>query len=152
MNHSLTQKIGRFLFLLVLVNLIGFISSAYMTPETTKWYHTLPLSSLNPPDYVFGLVWSVLLFLQAIAAYLVWGKASPRYFVLQLALNMLWSFVFFSLRRPDSALVIVLLFILALMMNIKDFAKANRTAGWLLVPTLFWVFFAVYLNGIIVFN
>ena len=80
-NVSLLKKAGRLFFLILLVNIIGYISSSYMTSDTKIWYHALPLSSLNPPDYVFGLDWSVLLFLQAISAYLAWGKASPRYLV-----------------------------------------------------------------------
>ena len=150
-SNIIFTKIARFIFLLVLVNVIGYIASAYMTDDTQEWYQALPHSPLNPPNYVFSIVWSILLFLQVIAAYLVWGKTSPRYFVLQLALNMLWSFVFFYLRRPDVALAVVILFIAALIMNIKTFAKANRAAGWLLVPTLLWSLFALYLNGVIVF-
>ena len=149
---SFAKKAGRFLFLLVLVNLVGYIASAYMTPDTMIWYNTLPQSSLTPPQYTFIVVWSVLLLLQAIAAFLVWGKASPRYFVLQLALNMLWSFVFFYLRNPALALTIVLLFVWSLIMNIKAFIYVKKSAGWLLVPTLLWALFAVYLNCIIVFS
>lgn len=148
---SLLKKIARFLFLIILVNIIGNISRSYMTPDTMIWYHALPLSPLNPPDYVFGIIWSILLFLQAIAAFLVWGKASPRYFVLQLALNMLWSFTFFYLRRPAWAFIVVILFIIALIMNIKSFAKASKVAGWLIVPTFLWSLFAIYLNSILVF-
>ena len=146
------RKIGRFLFLLILVNLIGYVAASYMTADTMIWYEALPQSSLTPPRPVFGIVWSILLFLQAVSAYLVWGKASPRYFVLQLALNMLWSFVFFYLRLPSAALITVLLFTIALIMNIKVFAKADKWAGWLLVPTLLWSFFAIYLNAVIVLS
>ena len=150
-NVSLLKKASRLFFLILLVNIIGYISSSYMTTDTRIWYHALPLSSLNPPDYVFGLVWSILLLFQAISAFLVWGKASPRYFVLQLAFNMMWSYVFFYLKRPDFALTIVLLFIIALVMNIYSYGKANKISAWLLVPTLIWALFAVYLNAAIVF-
>ena len=148
---SLLVKIGRFIFLLVLVNLIGYISAGYMTPDTMEWYQSLSVSNLNPPNYVFSIAWGILFILQAIAAFLVWGKASPRYFVLQLGLNMLWSFTFFYLRSPLWAFVVLILFILALMANIKSFAHANRLAGWLIVPTLLWSFFALYLNWVIAF-
>ena len=149
---SLLKKTGRLIFLILLVNTIGYIASGYMTKDTMIWYNALPQSSLTPPSYVFGIVWSILLLMQAISAFLVWGKASPRYFVLQLGLNMLWSFIFFYLKRPDIALVTVLLFVLALIMNIISFSKANKTAAWLLVPTLLWSFFAIYLNSIIAFS
>lgn len=149
---TLIKKAGRFLFLLVLVNAIGAIATSYMNTDTMMWYNSLPHSALTPPQNVFAIVWSILLFLQAISAFLVWGKASPRYFVLQLALNMLWSFVFFYLRRPDLALLVVLLFIGALIINIKSFTKASKWAAWLLIPTLLWGFFAIYLNAVIVFH
>jgi len=146
---SLLVKIGRFIFLLVLVNLIGLVGNSYMNEETMAWYHTLPVSNLNPPDYIFGIVWTILFWLQAIAAFLVWGKASPRYFVLQLALNMLWSFTFFYLRTPVWALVILVFFIFALMANIKSFARVSSIAAWLIVPTLLWAIFALYLNIVV---
>jgi tryptophan-rich sensory protein len=151
-SDSLFQKIGRFAFLIILVNIIGYIASSYMTSDTQVWYQFLPHSSLNPPNYIFAIVWGFLLFLQAVSAFLVWGKATPRWFVIQLALNMLWSFTFFYLRLPSIALLIVLLFILALIMNIKSFYKANHVAGILLIPTLLWTLFAIYLNAVIVFN
>ena len=148
---SFWQKALRFIFLLVLVNLIGYIASSYMTDDTVAWYHALPLSVLNPPDYIFSIAWGILLFLQAIAAFLVWNKANQRYFVLQLALNMLWSFTFFYLRNPAAALVVVFFFILALIANIKSFGRANKWAGWFIVPTLLWSLFAFYLNADILF-
>ena len=149
---SFAQKAGRFLFLLVLVNAIGYIASEYMTQDTIIWYEALPLSSLTPPRPAFTVVWSILLLLQAISAFLVWGKASPRYFVLQLALNMLWSFVFFYLRNPGIALITVLLFVWALAMNITTFGRVRKLAGWLLAPTLLWAIFAIYLNLVIVIS
>ncbi|MBQ3784965.1 MAG: tryptophan-rich sensory protein [Alphaproteobacteria bacterium] len=146
------QRIGQFIFLVFLVNLVGYIGSSYMTADTMVWYHQLPASFLTPPDYIFGIVWSFLLFLQAIAAFLVWGRATPRYFVLQLALNMLWSFSFFGLRNPTAALVVVIFFILALIMNIRTFGRELKVAGWLIIPTLLWALFALYLNSVVVFS
>ena len=148
---SLFRKALRFIFLLVLVNSIGFLASSYMTGDNIQWYNNLTQSALTPPRHVFGLVWSVLLLLQAVAAFLVWGKASPRYFALQLGLNMLWSFVFFFLHQPIWALFVLILFIWALIMNIKTFAKSNKLSGWFLVPTLLWSLFAFYLNAFIIF-
>lgn len=148
---SLLRKIGRLVFLFLLMALICWIASRYMTRDTILWYEALPHSSLNPPAVVFSLVWSVLLFCQAIAAFLVWDKADLLSFTIQLVLNMCWSFVFFYLRNPALALVVLLLFLIALMVNIKDFAIVHRTAGWLMVPTLLWSFFALYLNAVIVF-
>ncbi len=148
---SLLRKVGRLIFLIILVNVIGYVGASYMTPNTMLWYDSLPKANLNPPQYVFPIVWGILFLLQAIAAFLVWGKASPRWFVIQLVLNMLWSFSFFYLKNPALALGVLVLFIIALCFNIRAFDKANRFAGWLIVPTLLWAIFALYLNGAIVF-
>ena len=148
-HNSLFQKVCRLVFLLVLVNVIGYIASGYMTPETLKWYHALPQSKLTPPDALFGVVWSLLFTLQAISAFLVWGKVTPRYFALQLALNMLWSFCFFYLRSPLAAFFTLILFTLAVIATIKSFYKASKVASWLMLPTLLWALFAMYLNVMI---
>ena len=148
---STFKRVIQLIFLILLVNVVGYIASGYMTPDTMMWYNSLPMSQLTPPAKIFGLVWGILLLLQAIAAFIVWNKASPRYFVIQLALNMLWSFVFFYLKNPIGAFAVTIFFILALMMNIKVFAKASKLAGWLIVPTLVWAIFALYLNAVIVF-
>ena len=108
-TKSIWRQVGELVFLLVIVNLVGFIGSLYMTPETLLWYHQLPNSFLTPPDLAFGMVWAILFFLMALSMFWVWGRASPRWFATQLVLNMLWSFCFFYLHSPTLA-VIVLLF------------------------------------------
>jgi len=151
-TKSVWRQVGELLFLLILVNSIGSIGSLYMTPETQLWYHQLKLSSLTPPDWIFGAVWSILFFLMAISMFLVWGRANPRWFVIQLLLNMLWSFCFFFLRSPVLAVISLLFLVFALFMNIRVFFKVSKAAGWLLVPTLLWSLFALYLNMYIIFE
>ena len=88
-KKSVIQSVFRLFFLLFLVNTIGYIGGSYMTPDTFVWYNSLPGSSLTPPDWIFPIVWTILFFLMAISAFLVWGRASPRWFVAQLMMNML---------------------------------------------------------------
>ncbi len=149
-KKSVWRQVGELLFLLVIVNFVGFIGSLYMDQETLAWYHQLPNSPLTPPDWVFPVVWSILFFMMALSMFLVWGRASPRWFVVQLGLNMLWSFCFFFLRSPILAEIVLIFLIIALIMNICVFYKVSKYAGWLLIPTLFWGFFALYLNSYIV--
>ena len=151
-RKSLWQSAGRLFFLLLLVNTIGYIGGSYMTPEVRAWYETLPNSALTPPDWVFPLVWTILFTLMAISAFLVWGKASPRWFVAQLMANMAWSFSFFFLKNPTLALGVLVLMLIFLSLNIRDFCKVSKTAGRLLVPTVVWSLFALYLNAYLVFN
>ena len=145
-KESAWHQIGELLFLLIIVNLIGFIGSLYMTPETLLWYHQLDVSPLTPPDWAFSMVWSILFFFMALSMFLVWGRASPRWFVTQLAFNMLWSFAFFYLHSPLWAEFVLIGLIFSLMMNIVIFYRVSKIAGWLLIPTLLWSLFALYLN------
>lgn len=151
-KKSVWYKAGRLFFLLFLLNTIGYIGGTYMTPDTILWYHSLPNSFLTPPDWVFIVVWTILLTLMAISAFLVWGRASPRWFVAQLMTNMLWSFCFFYLRNPFWGMGIVIFMLIFLFLNILSFGKVSKTAGWLLVPAFIWSLFALYLNFYIVYN
>lgn len=151
-TKSIWRQVAELLFLLIVVNLVGFIASRYMTSDTLLWYHQLPASSFTPPDWLFGLVWSFLFFLMAISMFLVWGRASPKWFAIQLGLNMLWSFSFFYLRSPLLAEFVLLGLIFALTMNIRSFWKVSRWAGFLLFPTLLWSLFALYLNSFIIYK
>ena len=149
-KKSVFKSALRLFFLLFLVNTIGYIGGSYMTTDTMIWYYSLPNSVLTPPDWVFSVVWTILFTLMAISAFLVWGRASPRWFVAQLMMNMLWSFSFFYLRNPLLAAGILCLMLVFLVLNIRSFGKISKVSGWLLVPTLLWSLFALYLNLYIV--
>ncbi len=139
-------------FLLAIIFSIPFATRGFMGVDTMNWYHSLPLSPLTPPDMTFPIVWTILYFLMAISAFLVWDKASPRYFVLQLITNGLWPFLFFYLRKPTFALIDVIIMILFIILTMKTFYKASKTAAYLLLPLLCWSIFACYLNAHIVFH
>jgi tryptophan-rich sensory protein len=117
------------------------------------WYATLTKPAWTPPDRVFGPVWTLLYTLMAIAAWRVWLKAgwhpSLWLFLLQLALNTLWSALFFGQRRPDWALINVVGLWLAIAATIIAFRGVDSQAAWLLFPYLVWVSFALALNGAI---
>lgn len=120
------------------------------------WYDTLRKPALNPPEWIFGPVWTLLFILMAVSAWLVWERAADRpvrfplvLFFLQLLLNVTWSGLFFGLRRPDLALVeLVVLWALVLTVTIL-FYRIYRIAGLLIFPYIAWVSFAVVLNGFI---
>lgn len=142
----------KLLFLLALIFLIPAISRGFITYDRMNWYQSLPLSSLNPPSYVFGITWTVLYILMAISAFLVWGKASPRFFALQLICNGLWTFVFFYLHSPIGGLLVTIALLFFLFLTIRQFYRVSKTAGYLLIPTFLWGLFALYLNGYIVWQ
>ena len=118
-----------------------------------EWYARLQKPAWNPPNWIFGPVWTVLYTIMAIAAWLVWrvgGFARQRtallLFLLQLFFNALWSPLFFGLHLPGFAFADLLLLWLALLATIVAFWRARRVAGVMLLPYLAWVTFAGALN------
>ncbi|MFO8184768.1 MAG: TspO/MBR family protein, partial [Candidatus Aegiribacteria sp.] len=111
---------------------------------------SLAKPSFNPPGWVFGPVWTVLYILMGIAVWLVWkeqGFSTAVYlFMAQLALNALWSYLFFGANKPGLAfLEIILLWVLILLTMIL-FWRVRTAAGVLFIPYLLWVSFASVLN------
>lgn len=151
-KKSVWRSAGRLFFLFFLVNTIAYIAGSYMTPDTMLWYHSLPNSPLTPPDWIFAVVWTFLFALMAVSAFLVWGRASPRWFVAQLMANMAWSFCFFYLKNPMIAVAILILLIVFLVLNIRSFGKISKISAELLIPTFLWSLFALYLNLYIVLS
>lgn len=143
---NIKQNAWRLFFLLLLTNTVGYIGSAFMTPDTMNWYNALSLSALTPPDFVFPVVWTVLFFMMSISAFLVWNMVSPRYFVMQLAMNLAWTFIFFYLREVVIACFVILVLLYCVFRTIVDFYRVNHISGWLMVPTFMWGLFALYLN------
>ncbi len=117
------------------------------------WYAQLQKPRWNPPNWIFGPVWTLLYALMAVAAWLVWRRGgfavqrtALRWFLLQLFLNALWSPLFFGLHKPSLGFADILLLWLALLATVAAFWKARPLAGWLLLPYLVWVSFAAVLN------
>lgn len=138
---------------------ICFVAAALggAATDTGAWYASLAKPAWNPPRWVFGPVWTVLYALMGVAAWRVWkarGFAGARgalaLFGVQLVLNVLWSVLFFGMRRPDLALVDVLLLWIAVLATLVAFWRVRRVAGWMLAPYLAWVTFAAALNYAIV--
>jgi translocator protein len=114
------------------------------------WYEALNKPAWNPPAWIFGPVWTLLYLMMAVAAWLAWRKARSwrvliPYFI-QLALNAAWSPVFFGLKQPAWALLVIVALWIAILQTIRVFRPASRAAAWLLVPYLLWVSFATVLN------
>jgi tryptophan-rich sensory protein len=128
----------------------GMIGSRY-TPG--QWYEGLEKPPWNPPSFVFAPVWTMLYILMGFAAWLVWtnGKKGERLvpmsvFTMQLALNALWSYLFFGIHRPDLAFIDIVVMWILICATIIMFRRVKRSAGILLIPYLVWVGFASALN------
>jgi benzodiazapine receptor len=150
----LKNNFAKLIFALALPQLIGVVGSWITLPAIPTWYATLVKPALNPPNFVFGPVWTGLYLLMGVAFYLVWttkAKASDlRFaiftFALQLALNLFWSVAFFGLQDPLLSFLVICSLFVAIVVNIFTFAKISKFAGALLLPYLAWVSFAGYLN------
>jgi tryptophan-rich sensory protein len=116
----------------------------------SEWYPALRKPGWTPPGWVFGPVWTLLYPLVAVAGWLAWreGKArfGPLVFLVQLALNAAWPWLFFAERRPDLALAAIAALVVAILATIAAFWRLSRLAAVLLVPYLAWVAFAAALN------
>ena len=140
---------------LVLPLAVGFVGTVPTARAIPTWYRTLDKPGWNPPDAVFGPVWTTLYLLMGIALVLVRraGEDTCRaqlVFGLQLALNTAWSFVFFGSRDPRGALVVIALLWSAILATIVEFGRIRPAAAVLLAPYLAWVSFASVLNAEIV--
>lgn len=141
------------IFLVVITFAVGVSSSFVTRPEISNWYATLVKPSFNPPNSIFGPVWTVLYVMMAWAAWLVWqqqhakrGVALGFYFV-QLLLNGLWSWLFFKFHLVGWAVVEILLLWLLIGITTRYFWRVKNIAGLLMIPYWLWVSFAAVLNG-----
>jgi tryptophan-rich sensory protein len=126
---------------------VGAIASV----DAASFYAQLSKPSWAPPASVFGPVWSALYALMGIAAWLVWRSPRPArmalaLFVVQLAVNALWSWLFFAWHRGALAAVEVLILLALIVATIVSFWRASRLAAVLLIPYLLWVSFASVLT------
>ena len=131
----------------------GAALGALASRDAANFYGSLQLPAWAPPSGVFGPVWTGLYLLMAIALWRAWGAAPPGQraaplglYLLQLAANALWSWLFFAWHRGASALVDIGVLWLLIVATMVVFRRHDRWAAWLLAPYLAWVSFAAALN------
>jgi len=138
--------------------LAGVLGSVFTVSSIPTWYATLNKPPFAPPNWIFGPVWTLLYFLMGVAFYLIWKqgwkkkkvKTAGMYFLAQLALNFIWSPIFFGLRAPLLGLIVIVAMWALIAMTMKKFYPLSKWAAYLLVPYLLWVSFASILNAAIV--
>ena len=134
--------------------LIGGISGFATASSINGWYVTINKPSFNPPNYLFGPVWTSLYILMGISLYMILQsdsnelrKKAVTIFSIQLFLNFCWSFIFFNFQNLGFAFVEIILMWISILTMIIIFYKINKTAAFLQIPYLLWVSFASILNG-----
>ena len=141
--------------LIVLTLAIGGLGAWATRSEIPTWYLQLKKPAFNPPNWIFGPVWTLLYVLMAISIWRVWRSPhadalkTKIAFALMLALNAAWSPVFFALHRPDLSLWIIYFYVGALAVLIRYLWRQDRLAAALQLPHLAWVLFATALNSAI---
>ena len=143
-----SSKFSVFIYV-ILALIIGGLASSNTADDV--WYQALNKSPLNPPGYVFGIVWPILYLLMSISAFRTFNE-TKNLFLIQLLFNALWSWLFFAFQMPFVALLnIWLLIYLNIKINLQMFYQ-DKLSGLLFIPYILWLFFASYLNLFIVLN
>jgi tryptophan-rich sensory protein len=137
---------------------VGAISGIATAGGIDDWFYALNKPFFNPPNFVFGPVWSILYLLMGISLYLILSQTlSPQrtraivIFGIQLTLNFAWSFLFFKYRLLGIAFIEIIMIWVSIVFMIRSFYSLNKTAAYLQIPYLVWVSFASLLNGSIWF-
>lgn len=155
------RSILRLLACLVVCLGIGIVGSIFTRPEIPGWYAGLAKPSWTPPPFVFPIAWTTLYVMMAIAFWRLWDRVAPSdarrraiiFFAIQLALNAIWSPVFFGWHGIRMGLAIILLMAVFIAATIVSTVRIDRLAALLLVPYLGWVLYASTINaGVVALN
>ena len=134
--------------LVILTAVIGSIANININAD--GWYEELLKSPLNPPGYVFGIVWPILYLLMGIVSFFAAEKIW-KLFIIQLALNAAWSWIFFYYQLPIIALLDIALLMLVNAMILSNLKSFSRALFLLYLPYMLWLCFAAFLNVSIIY-
>lgn len=156
-----------FIICMLIVYAIAFLGSIFTSSNTSSaWYSSIK-PSITPQNFVFPIVWNILFFLIGLSLYFAWfasGKSKSKkaekkskglimiFFGINFFLNILWSFLFFTMKLPVAAFFELLVLWLSILALILINFKIKKLSSYLLIPYAAWVAFAGILNGIIAFS
>lgn len=133
---------------------LGAIAGMFTSQSVPEWYATLNRPSFNPPNWIFGPVWTTLYILMGISLFLIWKQDVSKQrnvailvFLIQLLLNFGWSFIFFYFNMIGFALVEIVLLWFSIVITLFLFYKIKPMASYINIPYLLWVTFAAVLNA-----
>jgi len=144
-------RVRRFTLIVAVILAAAIGSMASTSAGTDSWYLLLNKSELNPPGYVFGIVWPILYILMMVSAFLAYRRIFSI-FIIQLFFNAAWSWLFFRFQMPLIALLDIYLLIAINIYILNLMYKENKLAFFLFIPYVIWISFASYLNLFIVIN
>lgn len=172
LNSIKIDQAIKLLISIIICLLSGVLGGFFTAPAIENWYAGLNKPFFNPPNWIFGPVWTILYILMGISLYLVWinnfkvlnkgcrlgvwiekklnkkldKKSILSIFFIQLFLNIFWSVAFFGMQNPGLALVVLSLLWLAILSTSAVFYRVSKVSAYLLIPYLAWVSFAGILN------
>jgi len=133
---------------------LGAVAGIITSDAIPGWYETLNRPSFNPPNWLFGPVWTTLYLLMGISLFLIWKQKRSKarnlailVFLFQQALNFGWSFIFFYFNRIGFALIEICLLWSSIVIMLVLFYKIKPIAAYINIPYLLWVTFATLLNA-----
>lgn len=152
------KSLPKLIFAIAICQLTGIIGSVFTINSIPTWYAHLNKPSFSPPNWIFGPVWTLLYLLMGISVYLIWSKglkkksikSALKLFLVQLALNFIWTPIFFGLRSLEFGLIVIVAMWIYIFLTIKSFYLISKLAAYLLIPYLLWVSFATILNASLV--
>lgn len=144
------DKVYKFIISILLPFTAAGIGSFFTSNSISTWYVELIKPSFNPPNWVFGPVWSILYLMIGISFYLAWTNGINRtaliIFSIQLFLNAMWTIIFFGMKLPLYAFIEIILLWISILFTIIYFYKIIPISAYLLIPYILWVTFAAVLN------
>jgi translocator protein len=152
------QRLIKLMLMVATTVFLGYLAGLITQTSVNTWYPTLNKPVFTPPNWLFPVAWGLLYFLMGIAAGLVWdrvdmdpdnAKKGLRFFAIQFALNLAWSFLFFYLKNPLLAFIEIIILWLMIYETYVVFRKVGKIPAWLMIPYLLWVTYALVLNGAI---
>lgn len=147
------SNIIKLILSLILPLSIGAFAGMFTSEAIPGWYATLNRPSFNPPNWLFGPVWTTLYLLMGVSFYLIWKQKKSKernfamlVFLIQLALNFAWSFIFFYFNKIGFAFAEIVLLWLSIVLMMIRFYKIKPITAYINIPYLLWVSFASMLN------
>ncbi|ADK15600.1 MULTISPECIES: TspO/MBR family protein [Clostridium] len=147
------KHIGKLIISIIIAEGVGAIS-AFLGMSNQEMYSQLVKPVFSPPGWIFPIVWIILFFLMGTAAYRIWirGKQGEDVkralvlYVIQLALNFMWTIIFFRFQLYGLAFLELMILLVFILMTTFEFSKIDKTAAYLMIPYILWVSFAGILN------
>jgi len=148
------SQVLKFILSVILCLGVGGLAGLFTAEAVPGWYATLNQPSFNPPNSVFGPVWTILYLLMGISLFLVWKENYSRerniaivVFLVQLALNFTWSLIFFHFKMIGLAFAEIIVLWISILSMLFIFYKIKPVAAYINIPYLLWVAFATMLNA-----